>query len=163
MTSLYEEVNMIEDAINDMLYGENEIDIAALDNLMQAKTETIERGLEALCKIRARKEADITVLKEEAKRMKDKADREEKSLERLEDYMLSMLKRSGQDKVNAGTFTVSKRMSNSVWVAPDFNNPEYMRTSTTTAPDKIAIKEALKNGVVIEGAMITTKENLQIK
>lgn len=54
-------------------------------------------------------------------------------------------------------------MSNSVWVSPDFNNPEYMRTTTTAAPDKVAIKEALKNGVVIDGAMLLEKENLSVK
>ena len=149
MTSLYDEVNMIEDAINDMLYGEEEIDIDALDNLMRAKTETIERGLETLCKIRARKQGEIESLIAETHRLSEKAEREAKALVRLEDYIMSMYKRSGQDKVNAGTFTVSKRMSNSVWVAPDFNNPEYMRTTTTTAPDKMAIKEALKNGIQI--------------
>lgn len=160
---LYDEVNLIEDAINDMLYGEEEIDIAALDNLMQAKTETIERGLEALCKIRARKQGEITALLDEIKRLSEKSGREAKALVRLESYIMDMYKRSGQDKVNAGTFTVSKRMSNSVWVSPDFNNPEYMRTTTTTAPDKIAIKDALKNGAVIEGASLVTKENLAIK
>lgn len=163
MSSLYEEVNMIEDAINDMLYGENEIDIAALDNLMQAKTQTIERGLEALCKVRARKQGEITALLDEIKRLTEKSEREAKALVRLEEYIMDIYKRSGQDKVNAGTFTVSKRMSNSVWVSPDFNNPEYMRTSTTTAPDKVAIRDALNKGIVIDGAAITTKENLSIK
>lgn len=160
---LYEEVDMIEDAINNILYGEEEIDINALDNLMQAKQQTIERGLESLCKIRARKESDIVALKAEAARMKEKADREEKALVRLEQYMLSMLARSGEKKLTAGTFTVGTRMSNSVWVSPDFNNPEYMRTTTTTAPDKMAIKEALKAGAVIDGAMLLEKENLSIK
>ena len=160
---LYEEIDMIEQAINDMLYGEEELNIEALDNLMQTKTDTIANGLEALCKIRARKQSDIAALKAEATRMKEKADREERSLERLEDYILSMLKRSGESKVNAGTFTVGTRISNSVWVSPDFNVAEYMRTTTTTAPDKIAIKEALKNGIKIDGASITTKENLAIK
>lgn len=163
MTSLYEEVNMIEDAINDMLYGENEIDLAALDNLMQAKTETIERGLEALCKIRARKQGEITALLDEIKRLSEKSEREAKALVRLESYIMDMYKRSGQDKVNAGTFTVSKRMSNSVWVSPDFNNPEYMRTSTTTAPDKEKIRTALKTGLVVNGAALVTKENLSVK
>ena len=160
---LYQEIDMIEDAINDMLYGKEEIDIAALDNLMQAKTETIERGLEALCKIRARKQGEITALLDEIKRLSEKSEREAKALVRLESYIMDMYKRSGQDKVNAGTFTVSKRMSNSVWVAPDFNNPEYMRTTTTTAPDKMAIKEALKNGIQIDGASLVSKENLSIK
>ena len=161
--TLYDEINLIEDAINDMLYGENEIDVEALDNLLKAKTDTIERGLESLCKIRARKQGEITALLDEIKRLSEKSEREAKALVRLEEYILSMLKRSGESKVNAGTFTVGTRISNSVWVAPDFNNPEYMRTTTTTAPDKIAIKEALKNGIKIDGASITTKENLAIK
>lgn len=160
---LYEEVDMIEDAINNILYGEDDIDIDALDNLMQAKQETIERGMESLCKIRARKESDIVALKTEAARMKEKADREEKALVRLEQYMLSMLARSGEKKLTAGTFTVGTRMSNSVWVSPDFNNPAYMRTTTTTAPDKVAIKDALKNGAVIDGAMLVEKQNIAIK
>lgn len=160
---LYQEIDMIEDAINDMLYGENEIDVEALDNLLKAKTNTIERGLESLCKIRARKQGEITALLDEIKRLSEKSEREAKALVRLEEYILSMLKRSGESKVNAGTFTVGTRISNSVWVSPDFNNPEYMRTTTTTAPDKIAIKEALKNGIKIDGASITTKENLAIK
>lgn len=160
---LYEEVELIENAINDMLYGENDLDIEALDNLMAAKQETIERGLESLCKIRARKESDIAALKAEANRLKEKAEREDKALTRLEQYMMSMLKRSGEKKITAGTFNVGTRLSSSVYLAPDFNVPEYMRTTTTTAPDKMAIKEALKNGVFIPGAAITTKENLAIK
>ena len=160
---LYEEVNMIEDAINEMLYGDAELDIAALDNLMAAKADTIAHGLESLCKIRARKESDIVALKAESARMKEKADREEKALQRLESYIIDMLKRSGESKITAGTFTVGTRLSSSVYLCPDFNVPEYMKTTTTTAPDKVLIKEALKNGVKIDGASLTTKENLAVK
>ena len=163
MGKLYEEVEMIESAINDMLYGEEDIDITALDNLMQAKTQTIANGLEYLCKIRARKEFDIAALKAESARMKEKAEQEEKAIVRLEQYMLSMLNRSGEKKLNAGTFTIGTRTSTSVWVSPDFNVPEYMRTTTTTVPDKMAIRDALKNGMKIDGAVLTTKENLAVK
>lgn len=163
MPSLYEEVNMIEDSINSILYGQDDIDIVALDNLMQAKAETIERGLETLCKIRARKQGDIYAAQAEIDRLRGKIENEERAIARLEDYILSIYKRSGQDKVTAGTFTVSKRMSSSVWVSPTFNNPEYMRTTTTTAPDKVKLKQALQEGVAIDGAAITTKENLAIK
>ena len=161
--SLYDEVNIIEDAINGILYGEEEIDIEALDNLMQAKQQTIERGLESLCKIRARKESDIVALQAEAKRMKEKAESEERALVRLEQYMLSMLVRSGEKKITAGTFTVGTRASTSVWVDPGFNNPEFMRTNTTTVPDKQAIKDALKSGRTIDGAVLVSKENLAVK
>lgn len=160
---LYEEIEMLEDAINDILYGEEEINLEVLDTLMSAKVATIQNGLESLCKIRARKQATIAMLADESKRLAEKAARESKSLVRLEDYIHSMLKRSGEKKIEAGTFTVGTRISNSVWVAPDFNNPQYMRTKTTVEPDKTAIKEAIKNGAQIDGASIVTKENLSIK
>ena len=159
---LYEEVNAIEDAINAILCSE-EPDKEALDNLMQAKTDTIANGLEALCKIRARKQADIMALKEESNRLKERAEQEEKSLLRLQDYMLSMLQRSGQTKLSAGTFNVGTRTSTSVYVAPDFNNPKYMRTTTKVEPDKIAIKDALSAGESIDGANLVNKLNLSVK
>lgn len=161
--SLYSDVELIENAINDILYGEDDIDIEALDNLVAAKQQTIERGLETLCKIRARKQAEITALLDEAKRMSEKAESEARALTRLEQYILSMLGRSGEKKVTAGTFTVGTRTSTSVWVSPDFNNPEFMRTNTTSAPDKKAIKSAIESGRVIDGAALVTKDNLSIK
>jgi hypothetical protein len=161
--SLYSDVEMIENAIDGLLYGDEPLDIAALDNLFQAKQQTIERGLESLCKVRARKEGDIAALKAEATRMREKAESEERALVRLEQYMLDMFKRSGEKKLTAGTFTIGTRTSNSVWVSPDFNDPKYMRTTTTTAPDKIALKEALKAGAKIDGAYMVEKENLAVK
>lgn len=160
---LYEEIELIENAINDILYSDEPVDQDALENLMMAKTDTIANGMETLCKIRARKESDIAALKAESARMKEKADREEKALVRLESYMMDMLARSGEKKLTAGTFTVSTRISSSVFLAPDFNDERFMRTTTTTAPDKLAIKEALKNGEKIDGAILTTKQNLAVK
>lgn len=160
---LYEEVNMIEDAINELLYADGDIDIDAIDNLVQAKQETIANGLESLCKIRARKQSEIDALRAESNRLSEKAERESKALLRLEQYIMSMLARSGEKKIIAGTFTVSTRVSSSVWVSPEFNNPEFMRTNTTTAPDKVAIKEALKAGRTIDGAYLVNKENLAVK
>lgn len=160
---LYEEIELIENAINDILYADGDVDIDALNNLMAAKAETIERGMETLCKIRARKVADIETLRDEAKRLVEKADREIKSLERLEQYMMDMLARSGQPKLTAGTFTVGTRNSTSVYVDPAFNNPEYMRTTTTSAPDKVKIKDAIQAGAVIDGAHLVNKTNLAVK
>lgn len=163
MSSLYDEVDMIENAINDILYGDDEISLDALDNLVQVKQETLARGLESLCKIRARKELTIAALKAEIARLTGREATETHALERLENYIMDVYKRSGEKKVEAGTFVVSTRVSTSVWVSPEFNNPEFMRTNTTTTPDKMAIKEALKSGRAIDGATLTQKENLQIK
>ncbi|MBQ1996908.1 MAG: siphovirus Gp157 family protein [Alphaproteobacteria bacterium] len=160
---LYEEIELLDNAISELLYGEEEPDQTALDNLMQARTDTITNGLESLCKIRARKQSEIDALRAESNRLSEKAERESKALLRLEQYIMSMLTRSGKKKITAGTFTVGTRTSSSVWVSPDFNNPEFMRTNSTTAPDKVAIKEALKAGRTIDGAYLVNKENLAVK
>lgn len=160
---LYKELELVENAINDILYADGDVDMDALNNLMAVKTETIERGLESLCKIRARKQAEITAILDECKRLSEKAERESRALTRLEQYMMDVLNRSGQPKVTAGTFTVGTRNSTSVWVDPSFNNPEYMRTTTTSAPDKTKLKEAIQSGAVIDGACLVTKTNLAIK
>jgi len=163
--SIYNDVCQIEDAINEILTGDENgnVNLDALDNLTGAKTAAIETGLETLCKVRANKQAHITALKAEAARITDKARAEEKKLANLEDYILAVFKLSGAKKITAGTFTVSARTSQSVYVAPDFNDVEFTRVTTTYAPDKIAIRDALKSGREVPGAYITTKETVAIK
>ena len=163
MGRLYEDIDAIEKAIDTVLYGEDEISLEALDNLMQVKQETIAAGLERLCKIRANKTATVDAIKAEIVRLRDRLAREERALGGLESYIMEILTRSGEKSVDAGTFRVGTRISNSVWVSPDFNIPEFMRTNTTTEPDKIAIRDALKDGRTIDGAYMVTKTNLSIK
>ncbi|MCM1221553.1 MAG: siphovirus Gp157 family protein [Lachnospiraceae bacterium] len=163
--SIYNDVCQIEDAINEILTGDENgnINVDALDTLTGAKTATIASGLETLCKVRANKQAHIAALKAEAQRIVDKARTEEKRLDGLENYILAVFKLSGDKKVTAGTFTVGVRTSQSVYVEPDFNNAEFVRITTTCTPDKIAIRDALKSGREIPGAYLTTKENIAIK
>lgn len=163
MGKIYEDIDMIESAIDGILYGEDEIDLEALDNLMKAKAETVANGLEYLCKIRANKLATIAAIKAEGVRLAGRLATEDKALDRLEGYIMDVFKRSGEKSVDAGTFRVGTRISNSVWVAPDFNVPEFMRTKTTTEVDKLALRDALKAGQSIDGAYMVSKTNLSIK
>lgn len=163
MGKIYDDIDMIESAIDGILYGEDEIDLEALDNLMKAKAETVANGLEYLCKIRANKLATIEAIKSEGVRLAGRLASENKALDRLEGYIMDVFKRSGEKSVDAGTFRVGTRISNSVWVAPDFNVPEFMRTKTTTEVDKLALRDALKAGQSIDGAYMVSKTNLSIK
>ena len=163
--AIYEDVNRLQEAINEVLMGDDDgnINLDALDILLETKTATITSGLEKLCKIRANKEAEIVALKTEAKRIADKAASEAKHLDNLEKYMLSLFKRSGEKKLTAGTFTVGTRQSTAVVLADSFDDEKYMRTKTIVEPDKTAIKEALKNGVIIPGANLEIRENLSVR
>ena len=65
-----------------------------------------------------------------------------------------------------GTFTLSYRKSEATNILDESLIPtQYLKTPEPPAPkpDKPAIKEALKAGIVIPGAEIETRQNLQIK
>ena len=163
--SIYNDVELIEKAIDEVLQGDDEgnISLEALDVLMQSKADTIQRGLETLCKVRANKIAMIDACKAEVERLSAKVKSETRKLDGLESYMFLLLKKSGEAKVNAGTFTVGSRKSTVVYTAPDFNIEEFMRVKTTVEPDKTAIKDALKEGRTIDGASLIEKENLSVR
>lgn len=164
--SIYTDVAAIESAIDSIIESADEwnSDVeSALTNLMAAKNDTIVGGIERLAKVRANKQATVAGIDAEIKRLTDRRARINKSVEWFENYIYSLLKASGQPKLECGLFKVSTRLSKSVWLAPDFSNEKYMRTKTITEPDKIAIRDALKNGEQIDGAHLTEKENIQIK
>lgn len=162
MSSIYQDVIDIQMMIDDSFdkdTGEiNEADVQAGEEL---KAEIISVGLEKLCKVRANIMATAEGLKAEKKRIDDALKRENSKLERLEDYILTIHKLSGEKKSIAGTFTVSMRKSESVELAENFEHADFGRYEFK--PDKTAIKKAIKDGVEIEGATLIEKENLQVK
>lgn len=164
--SIYTDIADIENAINGVIENADEFNAdveAALSNLMQARQDTIVEGMERLAKVRVNKQANIAGIDAEIERLKARKERLNKTVDWLEGYIHNLLKASGEKKIEAGNFVVSTRKSQSLYLEADFNNPEYMRTKTTVEPDKMAIKAALKDGAVIEGAALTAKENISIK
>ena len=163
--AIYNDVIALEEAIEKVLtpdeYGD--VNEEALQTLIDVKKTTIADGLERLCKVRTNKIARIEGLKAEIKRMTEQIKSEENQLQHLENYMFSIYKMSGEKKVSAGSFIVSTRQSASVYTVPEFDVPEFMRTQTISDPDKVAIKDALKNGKDVPGAYLTIKEKLSVK
>jgi hypothetical protein len=66
-------------------------------------------------------------------------------------------------KITVGTFALSIRKSDAVILADDFNNKDYMTEKITYTADKGKIKEALKSGQSVSGAILEIRDNLQIK
>lgn len=163
--SIYTDVKQIEDAIDVIAAGSEDggIDLNALSNLINARNETIAAGLETLCKIRANRMARIMSMKTESVRISDRAKRLERQVFGLEEYILDVLKMSGQKKIDAGTFTVGTRRSTRVITTPDFHNPEFEQTQVVTTVDKKMLGDALKSGRDIPGAYLQVRENLAIK
>lgn len=60
--------------------------------------------------------------------------------------------------------TISFRNSEAVEITDESEIPaEYMREKVQTAPDKTAIKEALKSNFHVPGAILVQNKNIQIK
>jgi hypothetical protein len=100
------------------------------------------------------------LLKREAKRLLDAARTYDKSIERLEDNLLSSVVQLGNIKTNF--VSISTRRNKSVEIAEDAELPiEYQRVKTE--PNKSAIKEALELGIDVPGATIVEKFSLLIR
>ena len=166
MSNIYDDVDAIQNAIDTIVEQNDEFTPEveeSLGILMQTKMNTITNGMEWLCKIRANKTAVADGLDAEIKRLQAQKKRAERTIDWAENYVFGLLKASGESKVTAGTFTVSTRKSTSVYVEPTFDNADYMREKVVREPDKMALKDALKNGAEIAGAYLVEKENVSIK
>jgi hypothetical protein len=113
-------------------------------------------------------DADDAALGEEIGRLMRRREAARKGRERLADYVARCLTVAGQRKVKGLRLTVSLRSSSSVKVDCDVSKlpPEFVRVKTPDpvySADKIALKEALAAGRVVEGVSIETRDSLQVK
>ena len=107
---------------------------------------------------------EVNAVNEEIKRLTDIKKRNEKAIERMETAISNAMQLYGIEKVDSSFLKLSFRKSESVEIVNEAQlAPEYLTTKTTTTPNKTAIKEAIKQGVEVEGAVLSTNFNLQIK
>lgn len=105
----------------------------------------------------------------EAKAAKDEADRmiaRVKSMQKRSDYIKSMLLDAlhATGKVKTARVTVSIRTTQAVEVSEGANLPEaYTTVKTTVSPNKIAIKQALLDGVEVPGCELIERESVSIR
>lgn len=114
--------------------------------------------IESIARYKALAEAADVRIKE-MQRIKKTAENIEKRLkERLQHAMVVM----GHDKVDVGLRKLSLRSSTSVSITNEDAIPaEYIIVETKV--DKMKIKEALKNGVAIDGAELVHNTSIQIR
>lgn len=80
--------------------------------------------------------------------------------DRLKDYLESMLmgEKFKSDRVN-----ISYRKSESLNIEPGAEVPEIYLKHLEPQVDKVALKEAIKAGAVMDGVSIIEKQNMQIR
>ena len=84
--------------------------------------------------------------------------------ERLKNTVSSAMQLYDVEKIETPLIKLSFRNSESVEITNEQQlDAKFIVTKTVTSPDKKAIKDAIKNGELVEGATISYNKNLQIR
>lgn len=109
-------------------------------------------------------EIDSEAINIEIKRLKTMKDAKDNAIDRMKEAVRNAMLSVGIDKIESSLFKLSLRRSEAVEVVNIDQLPEsFVTVKKTVSADKVKIKEAIKAGQNIEGAVIKENYNLQIK
>lgn len=158
---LYEIAPALRFALDDIVVDEETGEILSSDALHAVEAEAAEK-IEATALYLRELDAEARAAKEEADRMFDRV----KSMQKRSDYLKAMLLDAlhATGKVKTGRVTVSIRTTKAVEIAEGADLPEaYTTVKTTVSPNKVAIKQALLDGVEVPGCHLEARESVSIR
>lgn len=163
---LYELTRQKQDLLNaiaDMDHEDLELSDAVGDTL-DALNEAIEAKAEDVASFIFSLQADSAALKQEEQRLAERRRLNDAKIERMKTYLHDMLEDAQLDRVKGLKYTIGFRKSTSVNVLDLDTLPEGLkRTKTIVEADKTAIKQALKEGLDVPGAVLVDNRNLSIR
>lgn len=169
---LYEITQELEtlEAMYELVYDEETGEVNELDfNELQAMEEEMKNLLsnksDAIIKFVKNMDSDITVLKEEEKRLKERREKLEKKKEWLKNYLMENMLKLGYTKVESTYGTLSTRKSKSTIINENIiaKDPRYWSIETKDKFDKNKIKKLIESGEEIVGAYIQENTSVVIK
>lgn len=158
---LYEIAPALRFALDDIVVDEETGEILNADALHAVEVEAADK-IEATALYLRELDAEAKAAKDEADRMIARV----KSMQKRSDYIKSMLLDAlhATGKVKTARVSVSIRTTQAVAIDEGANLPEaYTTVKTTVSPNKVAIKQALLDGVEVPGCHIEERESVQIR
>lgn len=158
---LYQISDAIRQALDHIELDEETGEILSADELHAVEAEAAEK-IEATALYLRELDAEAKATKEEADRMIARV----KSMQKRSDYLKSMLLDAlhATGKVKTARVTVSIRTTKAVEIAEGADLPEaYTTVKTTVTPNKVAIKQALSDGVEVPGCELIERESVSIR
>ena len=158
---LYEIAPALRFALDDIEVDPETGEILNADALHAVEAQAAEK-VEATALYLRELDAEAKAAKEEADRMLARV----KSMQKRSDYLKAMLLEAlhATGKVKTGRVTVSIRTTQAVAVDEGTNLPEaYTTVKTTVSPNKVAIKQALLDGVEVPGCELIERESVSIR
>jgi hypothetical protein len=109
-------------------------------------------------------ESETSVIKNEIDRLQAIRKAKEAHTEKLKSTLENAMVLYGISKIESPLNVLSLRKSEAIEITDEGAIPkEYIKEKITTAPDKVAIKQAIKSGEEVKGATLVINQNLQIK
>ena len=158
---LYEIAPALRFALDDIVVDEETGEILSSAALHAVEAQAAEK-IEATALYLRELDAEAKAAKEEADRMLARV----KSMQKRSDYLKAMLLNAlhATGKVKTARVTVSIRTTQAVSVDEGANLPEaYTTVKTTVSPNKVAIKQALLDGVEVPGCELIERESVSIR
>lgn len=158
---LYEISDAIRAALDHIDVDPETGEILNADNLHAVEAEASDK-IEATALYLRELDAEAKAAKDEADRMIARV----KSMQKRSDYLKAMLLDAlhATGKVKTSRVTVSIRTTQAVEVSEGANLPEaYTTAKTTVSPNKVAIKQALLDGVEVPGCHLEARESVSIR
>ena len=109
-------------------------------------------------------DGEISIIKEEIERLQGLINSRDNAIKRMKDVILNAMETFEINKIETPLIKISIRESEAVEVINEAQIPDiYFAEKTTKTISKTMIKEAIKSGASIDGAIIKTNKSLQIK
>lgn len=159
MATLYELTAQAQ-TLYELLQNE-EIDEQTFNDTLEAIGT--EEKVEGYCHVIKELQSDFEKYKVEADRLSARMKTAKNGIDRMKESLLTFLNASGQDKVKAGTFTVSIGTSKQTNILDATLIPTEYKTPQPDKIDKTAIKKAIESGVEVAGAEIIINEGVRIR
>lgn len=158
---LYEIAPALRFALDDIVVDEETGEILQADALHAVEAEASDK-IEATALYLRELDAEAKAAKDEADRMIARV----KSMQKRSDYLKAMLLEAlhATGKVKTARVTVSIRTTQAVEVSEGADLPEAFQTvKKTVSPNKVAIKQALLDGIEVPGCHLEARESVSIR
>ena len=158
---LYEINDALRSALDTVQIDEETGEITGAELLHAVEAEATDK-VEATALYLRESDAEIEAVKAEIDRLTARVKSATKKNDYIKGMLLDALHATG--KVKTARVTVSIRKSQAVEIEANTPLPEaYQTVKTTVAPNKIAIKKALAEGVEIAGCSLVERESVSIR
>lgn len=148
----------------DEMFDNEEIDEQTLEDSKELIFESLGENIDNLNIYKIKLESKIKECQEVEKRYYELKKYYNKKLEKLNEFLLSVMDKMKTDKLLGNVGYVKKRQSKFINITDLNKIPEqYKKVETIITPIKSDIKKALENGENIEGASIGINNSITYK